>query len=213
MTRRGTSIKCPPGVLCIPSFNTGHFILGGLLFLILLICFYILPAISVSKERERSSSSNQQDPNNNYSPQITNIVSGGGDDRYTMAPRPLRFWNVSPDLRGALLPSGAIPINVSTQGLPESYQSMGVIKTSEGTVLPLYGRRTTARSDRFNYYTRTDTYNPVPLPIEYNKRNCQEDVGCNELFDGETVTIKPTGQTATSSIYRFDGPTYIPGIV
>lgn len=202
MARRS---RCPPGVLCLSS-NTGYFILGGLLVLIVLLCYYILPAVSSEKPNQKQIQSQQESVN------ITNIVKGG-DDRYSMAPRPLKLWNVAPDLRGALIPADGGLINVRTQGLPESYQSMGVLKTDDGSVLPLYGRRTTSRSDRFNYYTRTDTYNPVPLPLEYNKRDCQDDVGCNELFDGETITIKPTGKTATTSIYRFDGPTYIPGII
>jgi hypothetical protein len=142
-----------------------------------------------------------------------NVDVEKGDDRYTQAPLPLRFWNVSPDLRGALLPPGAVAINQSTQGLPESYQSMGVIKKSDGSVLPLYGRRTTGSGDRYQYYTRTDTYNPVPLPIRYKRKNCQEDIGCDELFSGEEVTIGPTGEKAETTLYKFDGPTYIPGIV
>jgi hypothetical protein len=36
---------------------------------------------------------------------------------------------------------------------------MGIIKSGE-QLLPLYGRQTAYRSDRYNYYTRTDTYTP-----------------------------------------------------
>jgi hypothetical protein len=87
---------------------------------------------------------------------------------------------------------------------------MGVITMEDGQILPLYGRRTTSRSDRFQYYTRTDSYNPVQLPIQHKRRDCQDDVGCEELFDGESVSLKPTGQQGTTTIYRFDGPVYVP---
>jgi hypothetical protein len=90
---------------------------------------------------------------------------------------------------------------------------MGIIKLEDGAVLPLYGRRTAARSDRFQYYTRTDTYNPVQLPISYKRRDCQDDVGCEEVFNGEAVTVAATNQKGVASIYRFDGPTYIPGVL
>ena len=127
-------------------------------------------------------------------------VERGGDDRYTRAPQPLREW------RNGLTA-------IATQGFPESYQSMGIVTTHSGELLPLYGRRVASRSDRFNYYTRTDTNNPIPLPVNHKRRDCQDDVGCEELFDGEHVEIIPTKQKGTVTIYRFNGPTYIPSVI
>jgi len=189
---------CPPGILCLTP-SVGIFITILVAFLVGALFYFMKSEPQLQKQQQ---------------PVIYNNVDvEKGDDRYTQAPLPLRFWNVSPDLRGALLPPGAVAINQSTQGLPESYQSMGVIKKSDGSVLPLYGRRTTGSGDRYQYYTRTDTYNPVPLPIRYKRKNCQEDIGCDELFSGEEVTIGPTGEKAETTLYKFDGPTYIPGIV
>jgi hypothetical protein len=158
-------------------------------------------------------------------PNLT-VVNEGGDDRYTRAPQPQRFWDNGPEwpVRGALIPSdggilmpvdprGGVPVNIRTQGLPEAYQQMGVLKSGEGKLLPLYGRRVASRSDRFNYYTRTDTYNPIQLPINYKRKDCQDPVGCQELFDGDSVTLSPTGETATATLYRFDGPLYVPSIL
>ena len=162
----------------------------------------------------------QQQQQQQYQPQQQpieiSVVSQGGDDRYSRPPRPQRFWDNGPEFppRGALLPpDGGRLINMHTQGLPESYQSMGLLKTNDGQMLPLYGRRVATRSDRYNYYTRTDTYNPLPLPIKYKRRDCQDDVGCEELFNGDEVLVTPTGNTATATLYQFDGPTYIPAIV
>lgn len=89
---------------------------------------------------------------------------------------------------------------------------MGVITTDDGQVLPLYGRRTASRSDRFQYYTRTDTYNPVQLPVRYKNRDCQDDVGCEELMDGEAIKVTATGKEGKVNMYRFSGPTYIPAV-
>lgn len=143
------------------------------------------------------------------------VNASGGDDRYTRAPRPQRWWNNGPEFppRGGLIPRDGRLINVPTQGLPESYQSVGLLTTGDGQLLPLYGRRVASRSDRFNYYTRTDTYNPVPLPINYKRRDCQDSVGCDELFNGDEVTVSPLGATAKATLYQFDGPTYIPSII
>jgi hypothetical protein len=123
-------------------------------------------------------------------PVIVNVDRG--DDRYTRAPEPVRRW----DLGGGVLPS------IYTRGPPDPYQQMGILKTEDGKVLPLYGRRTAPRSDRYQYYTRTDTYNPVALPVSHKKRDCQDGVGCEELFDGDKVKMAGTGESEVK-LYGF----------
>jgi hypothetical protein len=128
----------------------------------------------------------------------------GGDDRYREAPRPQRFWDNGPEIpvRGALDP-------IPTRGEPEAYQQMGVIVGVDNKPLPLYGRRVAPRSDRFNYYTRTDQYNPVALPVSYKRRDCQDNVGCDEMMNGDEVRLGATGETAKVTLYGFDGPKYV----
>ena len=38
-------------------------------------------------------------------------------------------------------------------------------------------------------------------------------IGCNQLFGGENVKIKGLDKDGHVEIYKFDGPSYIPGIV
>ena len=190
---------CPPGVFCI---TPGLLIAFGL----------VIAATFIFLAQQRPHGIQERAQVHVPTPINVNVTTEG-DGRYSQAPRPQRIWNSPPDLRGALIPPGGAMVNMPTRGLPESYQSMGLLKTEDGQMLPLYGRRTAARSDRFNYYTRTDTYNPVPLPIHYKRRDCQDDVGCDELMSGEEIKISPTGQVAKATLYRFDGPTYIPGII
>lgn len=150
---------------------------------------------------------------NPQQPMAVQIASTqGGDDRYSRAPKPERHWITTPDIPTQSELYGKLP-RVPTRGIPETYQSMGVLKLDDGQILPLYGRRTASRSDRFQYYTRTDSYNPVQLPIRHNRRDCQDDIGCEELSDKDVITITPTNQKGTATIYRFDGPTYVPGIL
>jgi len=138
-----------------------------------------------------------------HMPQVI-IAGGGGDDRYSIAPRPQRMWQAPLERTPERLSLDSI----ATRGPPEEYQQMGILNDSSGKILPLYGRRVAARSDYFNYYTRTDTYNPVPLPIKFNKRDCQDNVGCKEIMSGDDVHISPTGETAKVTLYGFDGPRY-----
>lgn len=210
MARRITNI-CPPGILCItPSLII---LIAVILIGVLTFIYFIYNENKHVTYRDTPINTSIQ----SVSPPISINVERG-DDRYTRAPKPLRNWLSPVDLDGAmpaLMPpfnSGTIPV-VATRGLPEAYQSMGIVTTSSGELLPLYGRRVASRSDRFNYYTRTDTNNPIPLPIRHKRRDCQDDVGCEELFDGENIEIVPTRQHGNVTIYRFNGPTYIPGLI
>ena len=181
---------------------------GMPLFIMILLLGFALGYIAVQLHNPQSDELQKQPIDINVN------TTSGGDDRYSRAPRPQRFWESGPDLRGALLPpDGGKPINIPSRGLPESYQQMGVLKKDSGDLIPLYGRRVGSRSDRFNYYTRTDTYNPLPLPINYKRRDCQDSVGCDELYNGDQIVVSPTGEKATATLYQFDGPTYIPSIV
>jgi hypothetical protein len=142
---------------------------------------------------------------------------------------PERAFFTGPHLRG--YPSrplaaglGATPIHVLTQGLgvPEQYQQIGVLAAPGGTdnsatpnrtLLPLFGRRAASNRDRWNYYTRSDGMNPLQVPIRNRNRACDDDNGCDEIYDGDSVSAPLLGQAYTASIYRTSTPRYLPGIL
>jgi len=191
--------SCPPGVICLtPNIITGAIILA------LAMVTFMLYMKQDSQPQQIVQRIMQAQPE-------PVIVQASGDDRYTRAPKPERHWMTQPDLPTGAEIYGKLP-RIPTRGIPETYQSMGIITLGDGKVLPLYGRRTAGRSDRFQYYTRTDTYNPVQLPIKVKRRDCQDDVGCEELYNDDEVNIASMGKGKTT-IYRFDGPAYIPGII
>jgi hypothetical protein len=203
MPRRAAT--CPPGVWCLTP-TLGFVIVIG----VAVALYFIVIA------NQQGYSSKQTNPIQIFTPPAQVIGGGGGggggDDRYTRSPEPLRYWRNGPDLRGGMIPPGAIPVNVPTRGLPEAFQQMGLIKSGE-QILPLYGRQTAYRTDRYNYYTRTDTYNPVQVPIRYERRDCMDSIGCEELIGGENIQISGLGKQGSVEVYKFDGPTYIPGLV
>uniref|UniRef100_A0A6C0AN39 Uncharacterized protein n=1 Tax=viral metagenome TaxID=1070528 RepID=A0A6C0AN39_9ZZZZ len=136
--------------------------------------------------------------NHSQAPVRVNLRSG--DDRYTRAPEPERDWDTPPDY--SRIPSPDRPFNIPTQGIPEQYQSMGIVKTSDGKLLPLFGRRSISARERYNYYTRTDSYNPLPIPIEMQGRDCQDQVGCPELYNGDKVKMSATNDIGEVTIYK-----------
>jgi hypothetical protein len=191
--------SCPPGVLCLS---------GGWTTVIILLCtIFVLLMFGSILFRQANTTIVMPEVRPAVSPPVT-VIQRGGDSRYERAPQPLRDWMATPEIPRL----SALPFNIPTQGLPESFQSVGVINVGE-QVLPLYGRRTTGGSDRWNYYTRTDTYNPVPIPVRFQKRDCMDDVGCSEILSGEHVKVEALQKDGKASIYRFDGPKYIPGLL
>jgi hypothetical protein len=196
--------RCPPGVFCL-SDGLGTVLLVLFVILIVALLAAILYRIATPTSPIMISSAPAQQASS------TTVINKGGDSRYDRAPQPLRDWMAPPEFppRGGLT---ALPVNIPTQGLPESFQSVGIINVGE-QVLPLYGRRTAGGRDRWNYYTRTDTYNPVPVPVQFQRRDCMDDVGCSEIMSGEDVKIEALRKEGKTNIYRFDGPKYIPGMI
>ena len=172
--------------------------------LVLLVATIVIITIGVVRFTDKQASTNASltQPVINVLP--SPVATRGGDDRYTMAPRPQRVWDNGPEIpvRGALDP-------LATRGAPEAYQQMGVILGGDGKPLPLYGRRTAPRSDRFNYYTRTDSYNPVALPLIFKKKDCQDNMGCDEVMSGDEVKINGVNEHGKVTLYGFDGPRYV----
>lgn len=142
---------------------------------------------------------------------IKNIIQGG-DYRYARPPEPQRTWSAPPDIGGAYVPPGAVPINMEPRNIPETYQQMGLIKTADGALLPLYGRRSGRATDYYNYYTRTDTANPVQVPVSAGRRDCTTDIGCSMLMDGDAVKVYGIGEGHVK-LYGIGAPRYIPGLV
>ena len=106
------------------------------------------------------------------------------------------------------------PINIPTRGYASNYQQVGVItaETKDGVkILPLFGRQLWKGANRWNFYTSTDQYNSLKLPVYSKKRDCQDQNGCDELYDGDQVIIPQYGDTThfKVSIYKLDSPIYL----
>jgi hypothetical protein len=205
---------CPDGTFCFTSnmvFFALAVVIVGLLAYVIMTGQSSTPAFAVPPPAAALAQPAFALPHRSPPATVLNI-NAGGDSRYDRAPQPLRDWNAGPEWppRGGI---ASIPINIPTQGLPERFQSVGIVTSPDGQVLPLYGRRTAGSTDRWNYYTRTDTYNPVPIPVSYKKRDCMDDVGCDELMNGEEIKNFGTGTDGKVHIYRMDGPKYIPGLI
>ena len=111
-------------------------------------------------------------------------------------PRPVRTQEIrrEPEFRGP-------PIK---QYKPGHMQQMGILTSEEGETLPLYGKEVRGRRDRYHYYTTTGGENLYPIPVSHDGRDCIDDIGCQELYGNEPVSV--TGKTGSFNVkmYRTD---------
>jgi hypothetical protein len=116
-----------------------------------------------------------------------------------------------------------VPINIPSRGPQQSYQQVGILykenienpeklpgNNNESNILPLFGRPTYAGSNKWNYYTSSDKFQTVKLPINIDGRKCTDDTGCNEIMNGDMISIPSYNGRFKVEIYDFDRPRYIP---
>jgi hypothetical protein len=72
------------------------------------------------------------------------------------------------------------------------YCTVGYLQSST-TTLPLHRRRATYNRSRYNYYTHSDQYNSIKLPMTHKGRDSLGDQGVDELWEGETVQVDRYG--------------------
>jgi len=110
-------------------------------------------------------------------------------------------------------PGLGVPINIPTRGWSPDFQQIGVLANDkDNRVLPLFGRQVNNGGNKWWYYTMSDQNNSVKLPIKYKNRDCQDDFGCDEIYDGDVIDIPILNTHFKVSLYKFDKPRYIPYI-
>ena len=94
------------------------------------------------------------------------------------------------------------------RNVPADYQQMGVLVSQDSAeykkmILPLFGRKMLSK-DRWEYYTASNDYNMWRISVRVNNRDCQDDVGCDEIFNGDNVTIPDMGDKVfVARIYKY----------
>tara|TARA_B100000963_G_scaffold360818_1_gene393278 strand:+ start:3868 stop:4452 length:585 start_codon:yes stop_codon:yes gene_type:complete len=107
-------------------------------------------------------------------------------------------------------PLKSIPINIPTRG-ETKYVQIGILSNSDNDkVLPLYGKQTYQRSQQWNYYTTSDSYNLIKIPLSYQGKDCMDETGCREINDGDSILIEEYGETFKVKIYESSKFRYIP---
>ena len=119
-----------------------------------------------------------------------------------------------------------VPINIPTRGYnggvmqigalykqDTSDESMKIGQNNEPVILPLFGMTTYNGSNKWMYYTATDKFNQIKIPITNKNRVCNSEYGCDELYDGDIITIPAYNGEFKVNKYEYDKPRYIPHIL
>ncbi len=87
---------------------------------------------------------------------------------------------------------------------PGRTQQMGILVGQGEETLPLYGKEVRGRRDQYHYYTTTGGENLYPIPVRVDTRDCMDDIGCQELYGNETVSVLGKAGVYTVKLYRTD---------
>ena len=88
-----------------------------------------------------------------------------------------------------------------------SYKQIGMLVSKDlgeqpPVMLPLFGRKMVGR-DRYEYYTATDKIHLWKVSVEYEHRDCQDQLGCQQIYDGVDVVVPDySNKTFRASIYK-----------
>ena len=85
---------------------------------------------------------------------------------------------------------------------PGHIQQMGVLLGEDGETLPLYGKEVRGRRDRYHYYTSTPGQQIYSIPVSYDNRDCMDDMGCQELYGQEKVSVLGKTTPYEAKLYR-----------
>ena len=88
---------------------------------------------------------------------------------------------------------------------------MGILTAmnAKGKIMPLMGRPLFTNRDKWQYYTISDQYNSVKLPVVRNGRSCTNEYGCDRIYDGDSVYIEGINESYKATIYDSDTIKYL----
>jgi hypothetical protein len=208
--------KCPPGVFCIENTT--------IVFLIIIVCLFLYvmtqSVYKISLVNVPKKNIFQSMMSNPFSDRIHNMIMPKLGSVHTNDPRDLLSNPYLPPMRdGHYFPKNSsdprgIPINVPTRGPRTEWRQIGILTRINGeeTILPLMGRPLFSNRQKWQYYTLSDKNNSVKLPVSKGGRSCTAEIGCDEIFNGDTLFIEGYNDSFKATVYENNTPEYIPFI-
>ena len=220
------SRKCPPGVICFENTTIVVFIV--ITGIILYLAYMQFSKNSSGSGSGSGSGSVNINPSRSgvytYPPayggggggggNFLDLIPrhGGGGGGYTRGPADVLLNPYTPPLRddrymggGGMggMGGGGFPINVPTRSVNSSYRQVGILTRVNGqeTILSLMGRPLFPSQDKWQFYTMSDKNQSVKLPVTHKKRSCTSDMGCDNIYNGDTIYVEGYNDAFRATIY------------
>ena len=203
---RGVKKTCIPGLFCIENMTM------FLLFVLLITVVYMYYSHIIKPSLEKTPATSFSQPIIIAPPRNTEVVTPN------LVPIPTRNTNPLVDMNAPPLKNestGLVPINISTRGPELNYTQMGILtreNSKDDMILPLMGRRSSTGRDKYQYYTMSNTAGNIntKLPVSLKGRSCTSDLGCDEIFNGDSIYVEGYNETFRATIYENALYKYIP---
>jgi hypothetical protein len=220
--------KCQPGIICIENITMGFIVILSIIVLYFMYSIFVKQSINYNTNNtNRFDNSNYERENNiisrlNLIPQYPNIPYN--NNLAPSIPGDVLLNPYNPPLRDEryflpqinVIPSGTIPINISTNvgAVDTNYRQVGILnptnKPNKDNVLPLMGRPVFTNRDKWQYYTIGNQFNSVKLPIIVKGKSGLNEYGVDRLYNGDTIYIEGLNDVYRSTIYDNDTIKYLP---
>jgi len=178
---------CPEGVICIEQYT---------ILFISLVVFCMLYTLKTSTQISQPSS-------------VSPVPAPTPASETTVFPMAIPSSSYTNGVTDTLLNPYAPPQQHSEH---HAYKQLGYLKNSSmsGKLFPIFGKPAQIKRDKWNYYT---IYDNIKVPIFHNNRNCIDELGCDSLYNDDTVNIENLSETFNVSMYKNSGMTYMPQII
>lgn len=84
-----------------------------------------------------------------------------------------------------------------------TYHDDGSDNNKQPIILPLFGRPMPHRNERWEYYTATDKQNMLKIPLEFENKDCLEEIGCREVYNRDKVFIPAYQKEFEVHLYKY----------
>lgn len=189
---------CPPGVICVENVTLTIFIIISVIIIYLAYKHYA----SNNKSENRLILGVNDNVNNNY--MDLQVRSNYG---YETGRKDVLLNPYIPPLKDSTYFNGdirgGIPINIPTRSVDARYRQVGILTRVNGqeTILSLMGRPLFPSQDKWQFYTMSDKNQSVKLPVTHKKRSCTSDLGCDNIYNGDTVYVEGYNDAFKATIY------------
>ena len=196
--------KCPPNTLCISNIS---FTLGFIIFLIITIIFWCNYKSNISPNNIKQEVFIKE---NNAPPLLPNFIPNIPYRNFTES---VLLDPYVPPLKDERY---LVPINIQTNigAVDTNYRQLGILTPLNGVkkdeILPLMGRPLFTNRQKFQYYTISNQYNNVKLPVVVKGRSGTTEYGVDEIYNGDTIYIEGIEQPYKCTIYENNTIRYLP---